>query len=281
MSPGPRTLPLLRSGEASLPDACDQVRVSEAACEHDLPALRRHGMLAGDMADRWRALSTELALAVFGMFAGIVVLSVLRGIGLWPSSSVQGIGLVSGPAITGIAAATYWFGSRYAVREAVAPTPLPRLPVLHAIGVTLGCIALAIGGSIVLGELLELLGAPVAEQGSILEIVRAWHRDDDDGSIVLLGASACVLAPLAEESLFRGLLFARLRASNGRALAYGVSALGFAIIHANPAGLVIYGWLGLCFAFALERTGRLWPAVVVHMANNAFAFTALLLEEPL
>jgi membrane protease YdiL (CAAX protease family) len=233
------------------------------------------------MADRWRALSTELALAVFGMFAGIVVLSVLRGIGLWPSSSVQGIGLVSGPVITGIAATTYWFGSRYAVRDAAVDTrPLPHPSVLHAIGVTLGCIALAIGGSIVLGELLERLGAPVAEQGSILEIVRAWHRGDDDGSIVLLGASACVLAPLAEESLFRGLLFARLRASNGRVLAYGVSALAFALIHANPAGLLIYGWLGLCFAFALERTGRLWPAVVVHMANNAFAFTALLLEAP-
>ncbi|HWB76559.1 MAG TPA: type II CAAX endopeptidase family protein [Nannocystaceae bacterium] len=230
------------------------------------------------MADRWRALSTELALAVFGMFAGIVVLSVLRGIGLWPSSSVQGIGLVSGPAITGIAAATYWFGSRYAVVESRAT--LPKSPLSRAVMITLAAIALAIGGSIVLGELLELLGVPVAEQGSILEIVRTWHRGEDEGSIVLLGASACVLAPLAEESLFRGLLFARLRVTNGPVLAYGVSALAFALIHANPAGLVIYGWLGLCFAFALERTGRLWPAVAVHMANNMFAFAALLLEEP-
>lgn len=238
-------------------------------------------MLPVKMGERWRALSTELALAVFGMFAGIVVLSVLRGIGLWPSSSVQGIGLVSGPAITGIAAATYWFGTRYAVRDAAFDArPLPHPPVLHAIGTTLVCIALAIGGSIVLGELLELVGAPVAEQGSILEIVRAWHRGEDDGTIVLLGAAACVLAPITEESLFRGLLFRRLRVKNPRVLAYGVSALAFALIHANPAGLVIYGWLGLCFAFALERTGRLWPAIAVHMANNAFAFAALLLEPP-
>jgi membrane protease YdiL (CAAX protease family) len=236
-------------------------------------------MLALQMADRWRALSTELALAVFGMFVGIAVLSILRSVGLWPSSSVQGIGLVSGPVITGIGALTYLLCTRFVV-AAASPMPLPRASVLRALGITLGCIAAAIVGSIALGELLELVGAPVAEQESILEIVRAWHRGEDDGTIVLLGASAVVLAPVAEESLFRGLLFARLRASNGRALAYVVSALGFALIHANPAGLAIYGWLGLCFAFALERTGRLWPAIAVHMGNNAFAFAALLLEEP-
>jgi membrane protease YdiL (CAAX protease family) len=230
------------------------------------------------MADRWRALSTELALAVVGMFVGIAVLSLLRGVGLWPSSSVAGIGLVSGPVITGLAALTYWFASRYVGSE---PAPaLPRSSIAQAAFVTAVCIAAAVGGSIVLGALLDLLGAPVEEQSSILEIVHAWHRGEDDGTVVLLGASAVLLAPLAEESLFRGLLFTRLRAGTGRPVAYVASALGFALIHANPAGLVIYAWLGLCFALALERTGRLWPAIAVHMGNNAFAFGALLLADP-
>ncbi len=232
------------------------------------------------MGERWRALTTELALAVLGMFVGIVVLSVLRGVGLWPSSSVQGIGLVSGPAITGIAALTYRTCIRWvAVPPSEPEPPLPRATLGRTVIVTLACVALAVGGSVVLGELVELVGLRVEEQASILEIVRAWHRGEDHGQVILLGTAAVLLAPLAEETLFRGLLFARLRVPVGRPLAYGVSALAFALIHANPTGLVIYAWLGLTFAFALERTGRLWPAIVVHMGNNAFAFAALLLND--
>ncbi|MBC8074171.1 MAG: CPBP family intramembrane metalloprotease [Deltaproteobacteria bacterium] len=233
------------------------------------------------MGDRWRALSTELALAILGMFVGIAALSLLRAASLWPSSSIAGIGLVSGPVITGIAAVGYRFAARHLDASASMPAPsLPRCGHGRALAITLVCIGAAVGGSIVLGALVELLGVPVEEQGSIMEIVGRWHRGEDDGTIVLLGVSAVLLAPLAEEWLFRGLLFTRLLGSSGRATAYVASAIGFALIHANPSGLVVYVWLGLCFAFALERTGRLWPAIAVHMGNNAFAFAALLLGDP-
>jgi membrane protease YdiL (CAAX protease family) len=91
----------------------------------------------------------------------------------------------------------------------------------------------------------------------------------------MLAVSAVVLAPLAEESLFRGLLFRRILERVGPWPAYVVSALAFAAIHGNLAGLVIYVWLGLVFAETLRRTGRLWTAIVVHMGNNAFALSLL------
>jgi membrane protease YdiL (CAAX protease family) len=80
---------------------------------------------------------------------------------------------------------------------------------------------------------------------------------------------------VTEEWLFRGLLFRRVSMRSGRALAYGISALAFAAIHDNPAGFVVYLWLGVVFAAVLERTGRLWAAVAVHMGNNAYVLAML------
>ena len=225
--------------------------------------------------DRWRPALTELALVVTGMVLGVVVLFVLRTVGLWPSTT-RGLGLVSGPVITGIAAAFYFFA-----QSRLDPVGPERNAALRKVGfgrtavVTLVAIVVALAGSMALGAVLELLGAPATEQEGILEIVAAWRDGSDRSSMIILGVSAVVLAPLAEECLFRGLLFARLRRCCGRPLAFAVSAVGFAAIHANPAGLLIYAWLGVVFAFAMERTGRVGSAVVVHMGNNAFAFAAL------
>lgn len=230
--------------------------------------------------DRARPALTELALVVLGMVIGVATLFILRALGLWPTGT-RGLGLVSGPTITGIAALFYlWAQARLVEAGAdAAPVhpPLARAGWGRTAVVTVLAIGAALGGSMVIGAAMELLGAPVSEQEGILEIVADWHAGTDRTTMVILGVSAVVLAPLAEESLFRGLLFTRLRGCSGRPVAYLASALGFAAIHGNPAGLLVYGWLGVVFALALERTGRLSSAVLVHMGNNAFAFAALLL----
>jgi membrane protease YdiL (CAAX protease family) len=87
---------------------------------------------------------------------------------------------------------------------------------------------------------------------------------------------ACVLAPLIEETLFRGLLFRQVReASNrfGRAVSFLASAtvvsFVFAVIH--PQGVVLVpGLMALAFAFSLLREWRatLVPAMLAHGINN-------------
>ncbi|MGB1015975.1 MAG: lysostaphin resistance A-like protein, partial [Nannocystaceae bacterium] len=84
-----------------------------------------------------------------------------------------------------------------------------------------------------------------------------------------------VLAPIAEEWLMRGLLFARIRRANPVA-AYAVTALAFAAIHGNPAGFVVYAWLAIVFAHAMARTGRLSAAIGVHALNNVITLSMLL-----
>jgi membrane protease YdiL (CAAX protease family) len=77
-----------------------------------------------------------------------------------------------------------------------------------------------------------------------------------------------VAAPLCEEFLFRGLLFAGLR----RTLAFGPAALAsagvFAIVHPPPAWPPVF-LLGLCTAWAYERSRSLLAPMLLHGAYNA------------
>lgn len=226
--------------------------------------------------ERVRGALTELSLVFAGLVLGIFVLMIVQGVGLFGDVSE----FIGGPLITAIAATFYAFAGRRVIRE---PEPLARPDDSASTGritsVTLLCIAAALGGSLLLGELLELVGVPVQEQPRIVEIVEAARSGEDRRTIVVLGVSAVVLAPIVEEWLFRGLLFRRLMAHAARPFAYTASALGFAAIHNNPAGFVIYFWLGLVFAVAIDRTNKLGASIAVHVANNTFAFALLLFGE--
>lgn len=79
---------------------------------------------------------------------------------------------------------------------------------------------------------------------------------------------AVLVAPPAEEFLFRGLLFRALDREWGRWQAVGGSALFFAIYHPVLSWLPV-GVLGVCNALLFRRSGFLLPAVLLHAAYNA------------
>ena len=92
-------------------------------------------------------------------------------------------------------------------------------------------------------------------------------------------AATVFLAPIVEESLFRGGLFGILRRKN-RALAYVVSALAFAACHVWSAALedprellflIEYIPAGMLLARCYERTGSVWSSIFLHMLNNGVA----------
>lgn len=77
-----------------------------------------------------------------------------------------------------------------------------------------------------------------------------------------------VIVPIAEEFLFRGLIYQRLRDWGGRWLAFFLSALLFGVFHGN---LVqgIYGFCaGLFLAFVCERMRHVAAPILVHMVMN-------------
>jgi membrane protease YdiL (CAAX protease family) len=79
---------------------------------------------------------------------------------------------------------------------------------------------------------------------------------------------AVAFAPFAEEYIFRGLLYRALDREWGGWRAVVGSAAFFAIYHGPLAWLPV-GLLGAANAVMFKKTGRLAPAVVLHMVYNA------------
>ncbi len=81
-----------------------------------------------------------------------------------------------------------------------------------------------------------------------------------------------VVSPLAEELVFRGIVYNELKRSYRLPLAMLISALLFGLYHMNPVQGV-YGFImGLLLAYLYEYFGSfLWP-VLVHMLANGLAY---------
>ena len=84
----------------------------------------------------------------------------------------------------------------------------------------------------------------------------------------LLFALAVIAAPLAEEFIFRGLVFGGLRRSMGLVASMVMSAALFAIVH-PPASMLPVFVLGLGAALLYERSRSLLAPVIMHAVYNA------------
>lgn len=150
---------------------------------------------------------------------------------------------------------------------------------LALLGIGLGLLALLLNG--IVGVLFVSSGVR-QNQATLYPL---FPGDYAGQALFFLGAA--VLAPIGEEVLFRGYLFGSLRrlagdSRTGIAIAYGVSALVFALSHSLAAtegivGLLVPSFLiGLVFAWGFDRSGSLIPAIVAHAINNGVALATLL-----
>ena len=86
---------------------------------------------------------------------------------------------------------------------------------------------------------------------------------------------AGVVAPFAEELVFRGLLFPWLRARLGVPAAVLLSALFFATMHGALILIPALTVVGAAFAVIYQRSGSLWPAIIAHSVFNGIMIVAL------
>ncbi|CAN5533474.1 MAG: CPBP family intramembrane metalloprotease [Actinomycetota bacterium] len=93
--------------------------------------------------------------------------------------------------------------------------------------------------------------------------------------IILFALAIGVLAPFAEEMFFRGMVFGWLR-KWGFWLSAIISAGLFGAAHGINFVFPASFALGLLNAYAYEKSGSIWPAVVAHMTFNGMSLAALL-----
>jgi membrane protease YdiL (CAAX protease family) len=99
----------------------------------------------------------------------------------------------------------------------------------------------------------------------------------DRSTLALLAVAflVSVVAPIAEEFFFRGFFYGALRNWRGVLPAAIITGLVFGAIHAGSADwefLLPLGVFGFLLCLLRERTGSLYPCIVLHCANNSLAF---------
>lgn len=145
-------------------------------------------------------------------------------------------------------------------------------------GILLACIFLPAGlalqwlSSEALTRFMPWQGQPEEQQAvQTLRMASGWL------SRSVLGVVTILLAPAAEELLFRGILFTWIRQwGHPRLALWGTSVL-FALIHLNTVTFLPLLVLALLLARLYERTGNLLAPIAAHALFNAFNFIMLYL----
>lgn len=93
-------------------------------------------------------------------------------------------------------------------------------------------------------------------------------------TLAALFLAVCLVAPVVEELVYRGLLQGALMPAVGRTGGWLIASALFALIHFRPVEYPGLFAAGLVFGGCLALTGRLAPAIMSHLAFNV---TGLLL----
>ncbi len=89
--------------------------------------------------------------------------------------------------------------------------------------------------------------------------------------------SSIILAPVAEELFFRGIILKKA-AKISQTFAIFFTSLIFGLMHSNPYQLIGGFLMGIPLAYVTIKTGSLIPAIICHMAVNLNASSSMLLS---
>ncbi len=158
-------------------------------------------------------------------------------------------------------------------------SPFRQVLALHPISVGTGLSALLLGLGLMPLFLLTLMLLPLPEQW--LTAYESAVSPLQHEPIALLFVLSVLVAPVTEEALVRGVIYSRLRAAFPRPWAAVCSAVVFGALHGELLWAVLAGLFGLLLVWARERSGSLWPCVLLHMGYNGCNFLPEGLFSPL
>jgi membrane protease YdiL (CAAX protease family) len=87
---------------------------------------------------------------------------------------------------------------------------------------------------------------------------------------------AVVVAPVAEEVIFRGYLYPVGKRYLGPFLSLAVTGILFAILHGHAASVPALFTLAVCLGLAYEKTGSLLVPMIMHAVFNAVSIAGIM-----
>jgi len=94
--------------------------------------------------------------------------------------------------------------------------------------------------------------------------------------MLFYGIATIAIAPVAEEILFRGILYPTIKQNGHPRLAWVVTSVVFALIHQNLMALLPLTFLAVILTLLYEFTGNLIAPITTHSLFNAANFFLLL-----
>lgn len=92
---------------------------------------------------------------------------------------------------------------------------------------------------------------------------------------LLAFATLAVLAPIAEEIIFRGWLYAKLRARLSAPIAILITSFAFGLVHLQwNIGVNVFA-VSIILCLLREITGTIYSGIFLHITKNALAFYLL------
>lgn len=130
--------------------------------------------------------------------------------------------------------------------------------------------------------LLLVMGAGLARYGNILagmlqmflksaEYQEMMQRMTDGKSFLMLVFWMGIIAPVAEEMIFRWLVYLRLRDALCVPGAVILSSLIFGVYHGNVLQAFYAGLISMVFAYILEKSGSLLSCIFLHIGANVWS----------
>jgi len=108
------------------------------------------------------------------------------------------------------------------------------------------------------------------------EVVQFLQNAESPRDRLAVMVMAIIVAPVAEEVIFRGYLYPVGKRYAGPFFAMVLSSLIFAALHGHTASLPALFTLAMCLGLAYEKTGTLLVPMVMHAVFNAVSVAAIM-----
>ncbi|MHB9130745.1 MAG: CPBP family intramembrane glutamic endopeptidase [Armatimonadota bacterium] len=113
-------------------------------------------------------------------------------------------------------------------------------------------------------------GILLRDRDSMHPLIQLLFNPHDIWLVVISLFAASVMAPLVEETLFRGLLFRALDARIPFWRAAILSGFVFSLVHGELTVVLPITILGIVFAYLTRHSRGIWASVTAHAAFNGF-----------
>ncbi len=117
---------------------------------------------------------------------------------------------------------------------------------------------------------------PVVQEA--VQMVMATEHPVEVGLQVI---SVVIMAPIAEELLFRGILYNTIKHAGYPLAGMFASAALFALVHGSLTLILPLFVMGFALAWVYEKSGSIIAPMVMHATFNAINFTFLKIAQPL